>query len=271
MTISKSITHATLPIFVIALIAGLGIIPSVADVLAGSSSGSYKGENSAPTLGIDFKGQRIIENGLKINGHTFMVESFSQTIPTQTFKVDQTVDVTLHFYVEGGIRYLAYTSLLIDDGEQSKRIQWNQNFKGIQTVSVFDSEFFKNVEVTLSEDKNNPNGVFLNFKFQISKNTETSTLKITSWSHDRHSTTNYFYDAIKVGKSSDMSMKSSDMSMKSKDGKFVSPLKQTRNGILVNNIQCNAGRELMIKHNGLPFCVYPADAAKLIAMNWGHK
>ena len=270
MTISKSIPHYILPIFVIALITGLGIIPSVADVLA-SGSGSNMGENSAPTLGIDFKGQRIIENGLKIKGQTFVVESFSQTIPTQTFKVNQAIDVTLHFYVQKGPRYLAYTSLLIDDGANSKQIQWNQNFKGIQTVSVSDPEFFKNVEVTLSEDKNNPNGVFLNFKFQISKNTETSTLKITSWSQEHRSMTNYFYDAIKVGESSDMAMKSSDMAMKSKDGKFVSPLKQTRNGILANNVQCNAGKELIIKNNGAPVCVNSASVAKLIAIGWVHQ
>ncbi len=266
MTISKSIAYVTIPIFVIALTTGFGIIPSAVDVLA--DSGSDMGQNAAPTLGIDFKGNRLIENGLKIKGQSFMVESFSQTIPTQIFNVDQPIDITLHFQVQGGPSHLAHASLMLLNDENTEQIRWNQNFKGMQTVYVSNPEFFKNVIVTLSEDKNNPNGAFVNFKFQISENTKTSTLKVTTWNSDIRSATNYFYNAIQVGESSDMT---SDIPIKTKAGKFIAPLKQTSNGISADKVQCNEEKELMFKNNGAPVCVNPASVAKLLAMGWVHK
>src|SRR3989304_7125942 len=174
MTISKSMAYAIIPIFVIALATGFTIIPSAFDAYA--ITGGDSGVGLKPTLGIDNRGYRLIEDGLTINGQTFMAEYFSQTIQTQTVKVNQPIDITLHLFVIGGPNSLAHTTLSIDNGEESKHVNWNQAFNRAQTVSVYDKVSFKNVMVPTRADPNNPNAVFLNFKFQISEKTETSTL-----------------------------------------------------------------------------------------------
>jgi hypothetical protein len=259
MTISNSIAYVTIPIVVIALTTGLGIIPAV-DVFA--DSGSDMGQNAAPTLGIDFRGERIIDDGLKINWQSYMVEEFSQTIDTQVFQIDQPIDITLHFALEGGPSHLAHASIMLLNNEKTEQIRFNQNFKGEQTVYVSDPEFFKNVAVKLSEDKNNPDAAFVNFKFQISEFTDTSTLKVTSWNSDIRAATNYFYEAIRVGEPEVV------ISITTPDGKFIAPLKQTNSGISADKVQCNEGKELMFKTNGAPVCVNPASVAKLLAMGW---
>lgn len=259
MTISNSIAYVTIPIFVIALTTGFGIIPAV-DVFA--DSGSDMGQNAAPTLGIDFRGERVIDDGLKINWQSYAVEGFSQTIPTQAVAIDQPIDITLHFVVEGGPSHLAHASLMLINDEKTEQIRWNQNFKGMQSVYVSNPEFFKNVEVKLSSDKNNPDAAFVNFKFQISEYTKTSTLKVTSWNSDIRSATNYFYKAISVGEPEVV------INITTADGKFIAPLKQTNSGISADKVQCNEGKELIFKTNGAPVCVNPASVAKLLAMGW---
>jgi len=259
MTISNSIAYVTIPIVVIALTTGLGIIPAV-DVFA--DSGSDTNQNASPTLGIDFRGERIIDDGLKINWQSYMVEEFSQTIPTQAFQIDQPIDLTLHFALEGGPSHLGHASIMLLNNKKTEQIRWHQNFKGEQTVYVSNPEYFKNVVVTLSEDKNNPDAAFVNFKFQISEFTDTSTLKVTSWSSDIRSSTNYFYEAIRVGEPEKI------ISITTADGKFIAPLKQTNSGISADKVQCNEGKELMFKTNGAPVCVNPASVAKLLAMGW---
>ena len=43
----------------------------------------------------------------------------------------------------------------------------------------------------------------------------------------------------------------------------ISPLKQYKSGIPVNEIQCNSGLQKMLKHDGSPVCVTPRTAEKL--------
>ena len=75
MTVSKSMAYAIIPIFVIALATGFTIIPSAFDAYA--ITGGDSGVGLKPTLGIDNRGYRLIEDGLTINGQTFMAEYFS--------------------------------------------------------------------------------------------------------------------------------------------------------------------------------------------------
>lgn len=262
MKMSKSMAYTVIPIFVIALTVVFTITPSTFDVYA-YVNGARGGLGLPPILGIDDRGQTLIEDGLTINGQAFKTEYFSQTIQTQTFKVNQPIDITLHLYIKGGSNNLAHTSLLINNGEESKDVQWNQDIKGTQTVSVSDNEFFKNVMVKLSADPNNPNAAFLNFKFQISEKTETSTLKIVTWNSNRNGWTNYFYDAIKVDETIlDTNNQTPDMN------EIKSPLKQTRDGVSASDVKCDLGKKLIFKNNGTPICVSPANASKLVAMGW---
>ena len=53
--------------------------------------------------------------------------------------------------------------------------------------------------------------------------------------------------------------------------KSVSPLKQTKQGVLPHNVTCKDGLELLIKSSsGSPACVTPKTALKLIEIGWGN-
>jgi hypothetical protein len=264
MSVLKSMAYAIIPIFVIALTLVFTITPNTfnAYAITGHTNGYGAYSGHSPLLGVDNKGQTLIEDGLRINGQVFKVQYFTQEIQTQTFKVNQPIDITLHLYLKGGAKSLGHTSLIINNGE-SKHIDWDQDIKGTQTIFVSDDEFFKDVTTKLSEDPNNPYAAFLNFKFKISEKTETSTLKIVTWNLGRNSWTNYFENAIKVDEPI-LATNSQTPDM----NEIKSPLKQTRDGVTASNVKCDLGKKLMIKNNGTPICVSPASASKLVAMGW---
>ena len=261
MTMSKSMAYAVIPIFVIALTVAFTITPNTFNAFAitGHTNGYGAYSGHSPLLGIDNKGLTLIEDGLRINGQAFKVQYFTQEIQTQTFKVNQPIDITLHLYLKGGAKSLGHTSLIINDGE-SKHIDWDQDIKETQTVSVSDNEFFKDVTVKLSEDPVNPYAAFINFKFKISEKTETSTLKIVTWNLGHNSWTNYFHNAIKVDETV--------LDTNSQTPEIKSPLKQTKEGVSASNVVCYSGKELIIKKDGTPICVSPALAHKLIVRGW---
>ncbi|HXV66640.1 MAG TPA: hypothetical protein VD731_05415 [Nitrosopumilaceae archaeon] len=256
MTKSKKMTFTIIPISMIALATILTVIPITYDAYA--ENPGHSGVGLRPSLGIDNRGHTLIEDGLTINGQTFMAEYFAQTIKTQTVNVDQPIDITLHYFIKGGPKYIEHTTLSIVNGKESKNIDWNQDFKGTQTVTVSDNKFFKNVMVNLDADSNNPDAVFLNFKFRISENIDKSSLKIVTWNSAKEAWTNYFYEALSVV----------GANQTSDTNKIKSPLKQTKSGIAASNVECDVGKSLMFKTNGTPICVTPSTAAKLVAMGW---
>jgi hypothetical protein len=185
--------------------------------------------------------------------------------------INQPIDVTLHYHLNGGLDKLANVALIIEDGEKTKQIRWNQDFKGIKTVSVSDKEFFKNVIASAWEDPNNHSAAFLNLKFQISENIEKSTLRIATSNSATESWTNTFYDAIKVmdQATSDMKLQKTMSDMESqtiRSLKTQSPLQQTIAGVSASHVQCNLGKELMIQNDGNPICVNSASISKLISL-----
>jgi len=52
-----------------------------------SGGGGCSGDCTPPTLGIDKQGFRNVENGFTINGNSYNVAHYHQTIPTQTFTI----------------------------------------------------------------------------------------------------------------------------------------------------------------------------------------
>ncbi len=49
---------------------------------------------------------------------------------------------------------------------------------------------------------------------------------------------------------------------------YLSPLKQFKNGVLTENVQCNANLVLVTKHNGFPACIKPGSVEKLVIRGW---
>ena len=54
------------------------------------------------------------------------------------------------------------------------------------------------------------------------------------------------------------------------DESILVPFKQVKEGILADDVICKSGLELLIKlSNGMPACVKPSTASKLVERNWG--
>lgn len=157
----------------------------------------------APTLGLSSNGDRVVENGFSINGKSFNVAEYSQTIPTQNYKVGETVNIRLLVYENSGTDSLAHVSLIIGDfpdrfhETQKVMMLWDQKFDGTQTVGTIDFEKLVK-DVKIKATKVDPFVTALDISFSFSKKLETSSIKVDTWDQIRSYRVNYFMNAIEV-------------------------------------------------------------------------
>ena len=176
----------------------LAIIPLLTIALSigyTSEADGAKGDDSPPTLGL-LEARQIIKDGLTINGQTFDVESFSQTIPAQSFDRAEQINITLLIHENSGISGLEHVELTLDvsgaDSESGKvSAVWNQKFDGTQTVEVIDYQpIFQDVKVQSKavDDFN----MSITFLFDHDGPVEIRELKVTMWDSQRNVWNNYF-------------------------------------------------------------------------------
>jgi len=182
---------AMVPLFMIALSIGY---TGEADASSGCS-----GDCSPPTLGV-LEAQQIVKGGLTINGQTFDVTYFSQTIPAQSFDRGEQISITLLIYENSGIDKLEHVELVMDvsgaDSESGKvSVAWNKKFDGTLTVDVLDyNNMFQDV-------KAQPKAVddfqtSMTFLFDHAGPIEINGLKVTVWDYQRNVWNNYFEVAL---------------------------------------------------------------------------
>ena len=170
------------------------VMVALAPNYIGEVDGS-KGDDSPPTLGV-LEGRQIIKDGLIINGQTFDVESFSQTIPAQSFDGDKQISITLLIHENSGIGGLEYVELALDvsgadSGSSRVSAVWNQKSDGTQTVEVIDYQtIFQVVKVQPKavDDFN----MSITFLFEHDGPVEIRELKVTMWDSQRNVWNNYF-------------------------------------------------------------------------------
>jgi hypothetical protein len=157
----------------------------------------------APTLGELDDGKKLVDKGFTINGQSFDVTGFSQTIPTQTFFVGQPITVKMLVYENNGVKSLRHVSLSINDymGERSQNekasIAFMQKFDGTQKVDVLDfDKMFENVTVTATPIDSVTTSVVFTFNFQ--KTLDTSEIIVNTWDDALSARKHIFFDAIKV-------------------------------------------------------------------------
>lgn len=189
------------PVFAI-LLAGI-LVTSILAQESFAENSKCDGDCEAPTFGTLDDGKTIVEKGLTINGESFDVSGFSQTIPTQTLTVGQTNTVKLTAYENSGTNSLRYVSISISDykGERDQtekaRIAFTQDFEGTQKLDILDfDKILTNVKYNATQVDSFTTVVY--FTFDIAKPVSKSALIIESWDDARNARKNILLDAIKV-------------------------------------------------------------------------
>lgn len=250
----------------ILIAAGILSISLFAANVYASENANCSRDCEAPTLGVTDSGQRVVDNGLAINGRTFEVNNEIQTIPTATFTTGNTAKVKLMVYENGGVGSLRHASIAISDYKDDKNrndkvvISFDQDFTGKQSFAVTDQDgLVKNVDVKATALDQWRTEIVYSFK--PVKPFETSALVTQLWDEEQSSRSNVFLNAVKTtGKAI---VESAPV-----QSKYVAPpLQQMHDGVAPKNVECKQGLELVMRVSGAPACVYPITADKLRA--WG--
>ncbi|MEX0640837.1 MAG: hypothetical protein WD018_08215, partial [Nitrosopumilaceae archaeon] len=158
--------------------------------------------DNAPFFGTDSFGNRYIDNGFTFNDFITDVEDFKTLMPLQTIQVGEPNTAVLKIYNHKGISTLEHVELVFgldqkqSDGLNTNSIVWEQNFKGIQSVSTEDPDnLLMDVNaVGETDDK----VMSITFTFAFREPMEKSKIGVVVWDHDRNSRTAYFNDGIEV-------------------------------------------------------------------------
>jgi hypothetical protein len=224
------------------------------------------GDCEAPTIGVLDDGQRIVENGLVINGRAFDANHQIQQIPTMTFNTGSPSKVKLMVYENNGVDSLRHASITITDYQDDRNqndlasISLNQDFTGKQTVEVVDADGY----LTAVTAKATPLDQFrteVEFSFKVVKPFDTADLVVDMWDDDHSSRSNVFLDAVRGTGKPIIEYVPGPVNT------TPAPLKQVADGVAPEDVECRKGLELVIRTTGAPACVYPFTAE--ILRNWG--
>ncbi|WP_148702614.1 hypothetical protein [Nitrosopumilus piranensis] len=197
---------------VLPIMFGILLIPSIGMSFAShgddesSSGGGCDGDCTHPTLGKDSSGIVFVEGGFTINGKTYDVENFEQTIPTQIIKTGEPVEISLKIFDNSGPQYLKHVELVLGNEHVFDSyvwrqmpiadIAWSQTFDGIESVEITNTEnLITDVSVEAKID-----GAFNVLKFQFTPTTtfDTSHIMVKMWDQNRSYWLNNFYDALEI-------------------------------------------------------------------------
>lgn len=246
--------------------AGILSISMFAANVYASENADCSRDCEAPTLGVTDSGQRVIDNGLAINGRTFEVTNQIQTNPTMTFTTGNTAKVKLMIYENDGVSEFRHASIAISDYQDDKNqndiilISFDQTFDGEQSFEVMDVDgLVKDVNVKATHLDQWRTEVI--FSFKPVKPFETSALVVELWDEERSARSNVFLNAVKATGEEIVEY------VPVQSPYVPSPFLQVSEGIAPQDVECRQGLELVIRTTGAPACVYPFNADTLRA--WG--
>ena len=149
-----------------------------------SSTPAYAIHGHGVSYGPEFGGGKLVKysDGLKINGKSFDISKFTQTIPTQKFYVNGESDISLKIYHHDGSQNIQHVIVFMNlkgsdpqSYQSNTRIEWDKT----NGVSVVDPNgVFKSVTAQATHDTNY---VYLTFKIVAQKPMDTTHLIIRSW------------------------------------------------------------------------------------------
>lgn len=173
----------------------------IATVLV-SSTPAYAIHGHGVSYGPEFGGGKLVKysDGLQINGKTFNISKFSQTIPTQNLYVNDTSDISLKIYHHDGSQNIQHVIVFMNlKGNDPKSSQSNTRIEFDKTngVSIADpNNVFKSVTAKATYDTN---FMHLSFKIVAQKPMDTTHLIVRAWDRNLSSSQVIVLNAVKIG------------------------------------------------------------------------
>jgi hypothetical protein len=223
----------------------------------------------APTLGVTYEGNRIVEQGLTIDGKSFNVDELTQTLPTTKVRTGDVVKIRLVVFENSGTEYLQDVSTSIGDYADDNHVNilatmsFKQKFDAILKAPLLRDSDVSKISVTTD-----PTGILrdvaiktteidsyrtaIDISFKVVKPIDTSDIIVQTLDAKRNIHTNVFFDAIAV---------TGDPIIEKKQPppmpvqKVLAPLKQMKKSHFTQ-VECRQGFELVIRSvTGAPACV----------------
>jgi len=173
--------------------------------------GGCSGDCFPPSLGIGEYQRQVVDDGLIIDGKSFSVEHYEQSIETQFFQVGETVEITLNINENSGAFYLTNVQLMLGEDKElvsgqhipihPVQIVWEKTLDGEKSFFVIDEDnLISNVTVEsfIDGDPVSQTLTTLNFSFILEKEFDLNPLVVNMWDYNRNSWKNYFYNAIEI-------------------------------------------------------------------------
>lgn len=174
-------------------------------------SGNCKGDCTPPTLGVDPKGYRIVENGFSVNNNPVNVESYYTHYPLVSAEVGERIKTVLKIYENSGTDSLRHVEIVFGLGDRNyisdkiASIIWERNFHGEVSVTTTDPENkLANIQTKYEIVPCKVSGIdecssitFIN-SFNEPIHDENFKVGTYVWDSNRNSNTNFFNEGIKI-------------------------------------------------------------------------
>lgn len=178
-------------------------------VAATTSNGSGCTDCEAPTLGIDDKGRRLVDNGFTYNGNTIDVERYFTPYPLVTVNVGKQNIAEFKIYDDKGPDSVSHFELAFglasgeSIGKSKAVINWDRSFDGIETVTLDDPEnVLDKIKITTSEsycsDESQQKCLIVKVVHTFRAPLDFNILGTNVWDAKRNAWQNYYNHGIEV-------------------------------------------------------------------------
>jgi len=190
------------------LTAPSSVLASDATVNRKNGSGC-EGDCEEPTLGLDNRGQRLVDNGFSYNGKSVDVEYYFTPYPLVTVQVGKQNVAEFKIYENMGPDSISHFELAfgLANGESigmSKAvINWDKTFDGVETITLDDPEnVLDSIKVTTSEgscsDELQQKCLIVKVKHTFRAPLDFNILGTNVWDAKRNAWQNYYNHGIEV-------------------------------------------------------------------------
>ena len=166
----------------------------------GTSSNAYAvwghGISHGPSLGHVY--DYTYTDGLTINGHTFDISKFSETIPTRTLYVNVPTTITLKVFHTDGAQYIEHVGVYISNiGDPSvySNGEWVAYDKGVGVTANDPNNLFKTVTGSVSLQGH---FMYITFKITPQATMDTSNVIVKAWDYRNAAVQSTVIDALQI-------------------------------------------------------------------------
>lgn len=183
----------------------------VADGQSTSGSGNCNGDCTPPTLGVDAKGYRIVENGFSVNNNPVNVEYYYTHYPLISAGVGERIKTVLKIYENSGVDALRHVELVFGIGERNyisdkiASIIWERDLTGNVSVTTYDPEnklgnIQTKYDVVLCKFGGITKCSSITFINSFNEPIHDENFKVGTyvWDSRRNSNTNFFNEGVKI-------------------------------------------------------------------------